>query len=287
MKAIYKKELKLLSCSFTGYIFSAVFLLSFGGFSVIYNLINGQSSFSSVISLATLPMIILIPILTMRTFAEERHQKSDKLIYSLPIDIWQVVLGKYLSLLTWILIPFLVICTYPLGLSSLGEINLISCYGALFAFFILTSTLISIGMFISSLTENQMVAAALSFLVFLALFLLPVLSTGISTAGSASVLLFSMVFLALAFAAWAISRNIIVAAVVFILPEIPIIALYLKDIRLMSGKFAQVLDAVSLFNYFGLFTGGIFDIAAIVLFVSIAVLFLFLTVQVLEKRRWS
>ena len=164
MTAIYKKELRILSCSLTGYVFSAVFLLSFGGFFVIYNVINAQNSFSSAVSVVTLPMLVLIPILTMRSFAEERHQKSDMLLYSLPVDMWQVTLGKFFSMVTWMLIPYAVVCLYPLGLSTLGEINFISTYAMLAAFFVLLCCMVSIGIFISALTDSQMVAAELSFL---------------------------------------------------------------------------------------------------------------------------
>lgn len=178
MTAIYKKELRILSCSLTGYVFSAVFLLSFGGFFVIYNVINAQNSFSSAVSVVTLPMLVLIPILTMRSFAEERHQKSDMLLYSLPVDMWQVTLGKFFSMVTWMLIPYAVVCLYPLGLSTLGEINFISTYAMLAAFFVLLCCMVSIGIFISALTDSQMVAAALSFLFFLMLYVLPLLSGG-------------------------------------------------------------------------------------------------------------
>ncbi len=287
MTALYKKELKILSCSLTGYVFSAVFLLSFGGFFVIYNVINAQNSFASAISVVTLPMLVLIPILTMRSFAEERHQKSDQLLYSLPVDMWQVALSKFFSMVTWMFIPYIIICLYPLGLSTLGEINIISTYGMLAAFFILLCCILSIGMFISALTDNQMVAAALSFFFFLVLYVLPLLSSGISTSGLASLVLFTIFFLFIATGIWALCRNIPFSLIIFFFLEASVMIFYLKDIRYLSGKFAKMLDAVSIFHYFGAFTGGIFDIGAIVLYLSVTVVFLFFTVQVLEKRRWN
>ena len=287
MTAIYKKELRILSCSLTGYVFSAVFLLSFGGFFVIYNVINAQNSFSSAVSVVTLPMLVLIPILTMRSFAEERHQKSDMLLYSLPVDMWQVTLGKFFSMVTWMLIPYAVVCLYPLGLSTLGEINFISTYAMLAAFFVLLCCMVSIGIFISALTDSQMVAAALSFLFFLMLYVLPLLSGGISTSGLASLVLFTVFFLLIAVADWALCRSIPFSLLIFFVLELPLVGLYLKDIRYLSGRFAQMIDAVSIFYYFGAFTGGIFDITAIVLYLSVTAVFLFFTVQVLEKRRWN
>ena len=234
MITILKKELKILSCSLTGYIFSAIFLLSFACFSLIYNLINCQASFSSVISLTTLPMLVLVPILTMRSFAEERHQKSDQLIFSLPIDIPKYVLGKYAAMVIWILMPFVIVCLYPLWLSKFGDINLLATYGALLAFFLVLCAMVAVGMFISSLT-----------------------------------------------------KNIVVSGAFFAIAEIPVIIMYLKDIRLLSGKFAAVLDSISFFNSLGVFTAGIFDISAIVLYLSVSILFLFFTVETLERRRWN
>lgn len=287
MITILKKELKILSCSLTGYIFSAIFLLSFACFSLIYNLINCQASFSSVISLTTLPMLVLVPILTMRSFAEERHQKSDQLIFSLPIDIPKYVLGKYAAMVIWILMPFVIVCLYPLWLSKFGDINLLATYGALLAFFLVLCAMVAVGMFISSLTDNQMVAASISFLLFLAVYLLPVITPGISTSGKASLILFTVIFLLLALAVLAFTKNIVVSGAFFAIAEIPVIIMYLKDIRLLSGKFAAVLDSISFFNSLGVFTAGIFDISAIVLYLSVSILFLFFTVETLERRRWN
>ena len=232
-------------------------------------------------------MLVLIPILTMRSFAEERHQKSDMLLYSLPVDMWQVTLGKFFSMVTWMLIPYAVVCLYPLGLSTLGEINFISTYAMLAAFFVLLCCMVSIGIFISALTDSQMVAAALSFLFFLMLYVLPLLSGGISTSGLASLVLFTVFFLLIAVAVWALCRSIPFSLLIFFVLELPLVGLYLKDIRYLSGRFAQMIDAVSIFYYFGAFTGGIFDITAIVLYLSVTAVFLFFTVQVLEKRRWN
>ena len=103
----------------------------------------------------------------MRVIAEERKQKTDQLLYSLPITTTQVVIGKYLALLTVYLIPLCIICIYPLIFSQFGDVYLLTSYGSVFAFFVLGAALIAVGVFISSLTENQGFAAGIGIAVIL------------------------------------------------------------------------------------------------------------------------
>ena len=111
--------------------------------------------------------MVIVPILTMRVIAEERKQKTDQLLYSLPITTTQVVLGKYLALLVVYLIPLAIISLYPLIFSQYGDVYLLTAYGSILAFFILGAALIALGVFISSLTENQGFAAGIGIAVIL------------------------------------------------------------------------------------------------------------------------
>ena len=154
MTAVFKHELKNYYHSFTAYVFGA-FLLAIVGFgAMLYNLQVAVSNFEYVLSFGSIVFVVIVPILTMRVIAEERRQKTDQLLYSLPITTTQVVLGKYLALLTVYLIPLAVISLYPLIFAQFGEVYLPTSYGSLFAIFVMGAALVAVGMFISSLTEN-------------------------------------------------------------------------------------------------------------------------------------
>ena len=167
MTAVLKHELRAYFHSLTAYVFGA-FLLAFVGIgAMMYNLQAAVSNFEYVLSFGCLVFVVIVPILTMRVIAEERKQKTDQLLYSLPITTTQVVIGKYLALLTVYLIPLCIICIYPLIFSQFGDVYLLTSYGSVFAFFVLGAALIAVGVFISSLTENQGFAAGIGIAVIL------------------------------------------------------------------------------------------------------------------------
>lgn len=167
MTAVLKHELKSYFHSLTAYLFGAFLLAFIGVGAMLYNIQAAVSSFELVLSFGSLIFVVIVPILTMRVIAEERRQKTDQLLYALPITTTQVVLGKYLALLTVYLIPLGVVSLYPLIFSRYGEVSLLTAYGSILAFFILGAALIALGMFLSSLTENQGFAAGIGIAVIL------------------------------------------------------------------------------------------------------------------------
>ena len=172
MTAVLKHELRAYFHSLTAYVFGA-FLLAFVGIgAMMYNLQAAVSNFEYVLSFGCLVFVVIVPILTMRVIAEERKQKTDQLLYSLPITTTQVVIGKYLALLTVYLIPLCIICIYPLIFSQFGDAYLLTSYGSVFAFFVLGAALIAVGVFISSLTEMPILAILISELAMLLLLLM-------------------------------------------------------------------------------------------------------------------
>lgn len=167
MTAIVKHELKSYFHSLTAYVFGAFLLVMVGFGSVYYNLMAAVSNFEYVLSFGSIIFVIIVPLLTMRVIAEERRQKTDQLLYSLPVTTTQVVLGKYLALLAVYLVPLGIISTYPLIFSRYGEVYLPTSYGSLFAIFVMGAALIAVGVFLSSLTENQGMAAGITVAVIL------------------------------------------------------------------------------------------------------------------------
>ncbi|MDE7029566.1 MAG: ABC transporter permease, partial [Lachnospiraceae bacterium] len=167
MTAVLKHELRNYFHSLTAYVFGA-FLLAFVGIgAMLYNIQAAVSNFEFVLSFGCLVFVVIVPILTMRVIAEEKKQRTDQLLYALPITTTQIIIGKYLALLAVYLIPLCLISLYPLIFSQYGDVYLLTSYGSILAFFIMGAALIALGVFISSLTDNQGFAAGIGIAVIL------------------------------------------------------------------------------------------------------------------------
>ena len=137
MKAIFRRELSSYFTGLSGYVFGAFLLLFAGIYTMAYNIRAAVSKFEYVLSSMSFIFLVIVPILTMRVFAEEKRQKTDQLLYSLPLTMTEVVMGKYLAMLVMFLIPLCIIGIYPAVLSHFGKVNLAAAYGALVGFFFL------------------------------------------------------------------------------------------------------------------------------------------------------
>jgi ABC-2 type transport system permease protein len=151
MTAILKHELRTYFHSLTAYVFGAFLLMFVGIGSMLYNIQAAVSNFEYVLSFGSMIFVVIVPILTMRVIAEERKQRTDQLLYSLPVSTTQVIVGKYLALLVVFLVPMCIISVYPLIFAQFGDVYLLTSYGSLLAFFIMGAALIAVGVFISSL----------------------------------------------------------------------------------------------------------------------------------------
>ena len=207
MTAVFKHELKLYFHSLTAYVFGA-FLLAFVGIgAMMYNIQAAVSNFEYVLSFCSIVFAVIVPVLTMRVIAEERKQKTDQLLYALPITTTQVVLGKYLALLAVYLIPLAIISLYPLIFAQFGEVYLPTSYGSMLAFFLLGAALLSVGVFISSLTENQGMAAGIGVAVILVNYYSVSLSELVSSTAAGSLVAMSVIVVILGFVVRHLTRN--------------------------------------------------------------------------------
>lgn len=287
MKAIYKRELFSYFSGLTGYLFIAFLLVVTGIYTVMLNFTQRNAGFEYVISNIGFIFMIIIPILTMRTFAEERAQRTDQLLYSLPLNMWSIVLGKYLAMVTVFLIPVLIMCFYPVMLSFYGTVALKSALGAISGFFFMGAALLAVGMFMSSLTENQIVSAVLCFGAVLLNFLMTMAADSFSGASVSSFRAFSVLIAALGIVIYFMTKSIIASLVAVLLLEIPLIAIYKLNMVLLAGAFQKLMKSLSLFSRMTNFVNGMLDLTTIVYYLSIAAVFVFFSVQSLEKRRWS
>ena len=287
MIAVWKHELKNYFHSLTAYIFGA-FLLAFIGLGALrYNIQAAVSNFELVLSYGCLIFVVIVPILTMRVIAEERRQKTDQLLYSLPITTVQVVLGKYLALLVVYAVPLCLISLYPLIFSRYGDVYLPTSYGSILAFLVLGAALIALGMFLSSLTDNQGFAAGIGIAVILFNYYSVSLSEYVSSTAFGSMVAICVLILAL----WGIIRYLtknetLAYGVSFLLLAVTVVA-YQMDAASFEGLLPKIMTQLSLFERFYVFVNGVFDMTAIVYYAAVIVFFLFLSVQSLEKRRYN
>lgn len=163
MAAIYKRELKSYFQCMTGYVFIAFLVLFVGIYFMAYNLMSGYPYFSYTLSGMVTIVMIGIPVLTMRSFADDRKTKTDQLLLTAPVSVPNMVLAKYLSMVTVFAVPVLISCLCPLIIKMNGTAYLKADYASILAFFLLGCVYIAIGMFISSTTESQIIAAVGTF----------------------------------------------------------------------------------------------------------------------------
>ncbi len=287
MIAVFKHELRSYFHSLTAWVFGAFLLCFIGIGSVLYSLQAAVSNFEFVLSFGCLIFVVIVPILTMRTVAEERKQKTDQLLYSLPISAVDVVLGKYLALLTVYLVPLGLISFYPLIFSQYGDVYLLTAYGSLFAFFALGAALISLGVFISSLTENQGFAAGIGIAVILLNYYSVSLSEYISaTAGGSAITLFVFAILVGIIIKFITKNGNLGYGVTFTL-SILIVGAFVFKQSFFEGLIPNIMNKLSLFERFYVFVNGVFDLTGIIYYISFSAFFLFLSIQSLEKRRYN
>lgn len=287
MKAIIKHEISSYFSNLSGYVFGAFLLLFAGIYTMVYNLNNMVANFEYVLANMSFVFLIIVPVLTMKVLTEEKRQKTDQLLYSLPISMTEVVFGKYLALLTVFAIPVLIVCIYPLVLTAFGNVYLPAAFSAIIAFFFLGAALIAIGMFISSITESQAVAAGLCFVVMLINYYISSLADYVATSAFTTLVAFTVIIALIALIICIMTKSTTVALFIGCILEAVTLIFYITNTSKFEGIFPEIMTQLSLFDRFYEFIYGVFDIGNIVYFITVIGVFLFLSVQSMEKRRWS
>lgn len=287
MIAVWKHELSSHFHSLTAYIFSA-FLLAFVGLgAMLYNIQSAVANFEYVLSFVCLGFVVVIPILTMKVIAEERRQKTDQLLYSLPITTSQIIIGKYLALLIVYLAPLVIISFYPLIFARFGEVYLLTSYGSMFAFFMMGAALMAIGTFISSLTDNLGFAAGIAIPVILLNYYSVSLAEYVSSTAIGSAVALIVTAVILGFVIRYLTRNDRLAFGAGAILSITIAGWYVMDSAAFEGLLPDIMKKLSLFERFYKFVNGVFDLTGIIYYMTVIAFFLFLSVQSLEKRRYN
>ncbi|MCL2576633.1 MAG: ABC transporter permease [Defluviitaleaceae bacterium] len=286
MFAIYKKEMRSYFIQMIGYAFLAFMLLLFGIFFTLICVRGGDGNFQFVLSNVSIFFFILIPVLTMRLFSEEARQETDRLLFTSPLTITAIVLGKFFAAISLFLMGLIITVALPLLLGRYGELPISQIAGAYVGFFLLGAACIAIGVFISVLTENQIIAAVGTMAAIFVMFIMDGVAAGMPTSTFSS-LAFVVFLIGVFGAVWYNSTKKIAAAILAGLIGIGVAAgLYFVNNLIFDGIIVRVLLWFSIFTRFNFFTRGILRVSDIVYYISFSALFLYLTVNVIEKRRW-
>ena len=287
MTAVFKHELHMMFSSLTAYVYGLFSLLAVGIYMMYYNLSIGYANFEYVFAGASFALLIMIPIITMRIIAEEKKQKTDQLLYSLPISTTQIVTGKFLAVLATAALPLVIVVAYPIILSKYGNVYLPTSWGALFGYIMLTAALLSMGIFISSITESQAMAAGICFAAMVLNYYMVTLAEYATSSAYGSLVALLILEVILGFLIRHMTGNEILAQGIGGVAMVATAGAYIYNSGWFEGLFPKILENLSVYERFYEFVDGVFDYTHVVYFISVIVFFLFLTVQSLEKRRYN
>ncbi|OUN16730.1 ABC transporter [Gemmiger sp. An87] len=287
MIAIFKREFKSYYSGMMGWLLTGVMLLFGGLYFTAANLQGGYTNFTISLYSFVIVLLIFIPLLCMRSFAEEKRSKTDQLLLTSPVSVSGIVLGKYLALLAMFAVPVAIFSLYPLIMLMLGGVDLVASYAGILGYFFMGAACIAVCMYLSTLTENQIIAALSGFGVLLVAYLLPSIQTLFTTGSGLAMAAFVVILLAVSVIVGLRSRSLTLGAGVFLVGFVLLIILFNTKSAALTSAFTSVLGALALFEPFLEFVNGLFSVTALVYYLGVIVLFLFLTGQALEKRRWN
>ena len=287
MLAIFKKELKTYFLTPTGWIFLAVFLLISG---ILYStqlVFPGNAQYSMFLSSLLIIYLLVVPLLTMRIFTDEKRFGTDQLLLTGPSNLWGIVMGKFLAAYTVLLITMAVTMIYPVLLSFHGKLDWPMIFGSYIGIVLLGASFIAIGIFISQISEGVVGAAVLTFCALIITFIIDFMQQYMPVT-EISGLVWSAILIAIPlFWLYSSGRNWAVTAAVALVFAGVILLVWFFGRDLFGGLIGKSLGWLSLTRRFGLFTMGILGLDPILYYLSFTGFFLFLTVQGLEKRRWN
>ena len=288
MKAIYKREFRSYFQSMIGYAFIAFLMLFTGIYFTAYNLSAGYPYFASALSGSMFIFLVAVPVLTMKSFAEERKSKTDQLLLTSPVTVAEVVLGKYLAMVSVFVIPCILYCFYPLVIKAQGTAYLKADYTAILMFFLIGCVYIAVGMFLSSLTESQIIAAVSTFAVLLVMYLWGGLMDFLPTKASSNFIGLLVVVLVICGLIYQMTKNWIIGGVLAVAGAGALTAVYVWKSSLFESLLSNWLGKLDIHSSFtNIYNSNLLDASSMVLCVSLMFLFVFLTIQTIQRRRWS
>ena len=288
MLAIYKRELKSYFHSMTGCVFIAFLVMFTGIYFMAYNLNAGYPYFSYTLSGSLIVFLVGIPLLTMRSFSEERKTKTDQLLLTAPVSLTKVVLGKYFAMVTVLAVPNVIFCLFPLLIKLQGTAYLLVDYSSIAVFFLLGCVYLAIGMFMSSLTESQIIAFISTFGILLLLYLWDGILSFLPGSAFSGMIGILLILTLIVVYIYHMTKNWMLAAGIEAVGIAAALIVYFVKSSLYENLLAKLLGRLALADVFmNISSSNIVDVSGLLLYVSILIIFVFLTIQTIQKRRWS
>ena len=288
MLAIYKRELKSYFHSMTGCVFIAFLVMCTGIYFMAYNLNAGYPYFSYTLSGSLIVFLVGIPLLTMRSFSEERKTKTDQLLLTAPVSLTKVVLGKYFAMVTVLAVPNVIFCLFPLLIKLQGTAYLLVDYSSIAVFFLLGCVYLAIGMFMSSLTESQIIAFISTFGILLLLYLWDGILSFLPGSALSGMIGILLILTLIVVYIYHMTKNWMLAAGIEAVGIAAALIVYFVKSSLYENLLTKLLGRLALADVFmNISSSNIVDVSGLLLYVSILIIFVFLTIQTIQKRRWS
>ena len=288
MLAIYKRELKSYFHSMTGCVFIAFLVMFTGIYFMAYNLNAGYPYFSYTLSGSLIVFLVGIPLLTMRSFSEERKTKTDQLLLTAPVSLTKVVLGKYFVMVTVLAVPNVIFCLFPLLIKLQGTAYLLVDYSSIAVFFLLGCVYLAIGMFMSSLTESQIIAFISTFGILLLLYLWDGILSFLPGSALSGMIGILLILTLIVVYIYHMTKNWMLAAGIEAVGIAAALIVYFVKSSLYENLLTKLLGRLALADVFmNISSSNIVDVSGLLLYVSILIIFVFLTIQTIQKRRWS
>lgn len=290
MKAIFKRELRSYFHGMLGYVLTAFLLASSGIYFLALNLGYGLTDFGYYTLYRTIFMLLLyIPVLTMRSLAEERRSRTDQLLLTSPVPVWGIVLGKFFAMCAVFALPCLMDVVMILILWALGGTvpALAANFAALLCYFLLGCAAIAMGEFLSGLTENPIIAAVAGFSVLLLAYMMPSLRSLFNAGSAVALAVFTAIAGAASLMAGLRTRSFILGCLTFAALCLGLTGLFLLQSAWLTEAFSAVLSVLCFFTPFEDFVNNSFSLPTLVYYLTVTGMFLFFTAQSIEKRRWN
>lgn len=286
MLALYKKEIHTYFTQMTGYIFLTFMVLLTGIYFILVNVYAMSPNYYYVLSGTTILFFILIPTLTMRLFSEEVRNKTDQLLFTSPLSVWKIVFGKFLAAMSLFLIGVCITLLFPLMLSRFGTLPVSQITGAYIGYVLIGLCFIAVGLFVSVLTDNQIIAAVATFAVLFVLFIMDAIAQNMPTDTASSLVFVALIVVGVAAIWYNSTKNVYASVVVGAVGVAVAAVLYFINNLIYDGIIVKALQWFSVYSRFDNLSNGVLNLSDIIYYLSFTLVFIYLTINVIEKRRW-
>lgn len=289
MTIILAKEFKTYFKSGYGTMFMTVYLFIFGLYFTFMNIYPQPNSvFSSTIQNMIFIFILIFPAITMRSFAEEKKSRTDQLLFTTPIRITSIVIGKYLAALMLFILTLSITAIHAVTIGFFTvNIDVYSIITSYVGFLLIGASFIAIGMFISVVSENQIVAGISSLGISIILYAVSSISDVIPRDSMSGMFFMIVCIVLLTAGLYSLLKNIWIALTTFALFIGITIWLFFTQKSFFEGIIQKTIKVLSITKFSDEYFIGVISLSSIVYYLSIISLFLFFSHVIIERRRWS